>query len=188
MSLVTTANHSPELEDDRELEEGNLSEDLEWGEKRQIFFLSFLESFPFKPTALFLSHRPAELKKKTLLQKEKNNHSSLSLTTGTIYWACIRIETNPKELFVADLWVYQTWQTWDACHKGNKRRNSLRPAIFEVAWPHYSKRMMNSWIGGRKHETNKQIMFCWKLAASYTAKKEDILCLWIIQPTVVVIV
>uniref|UniRef100_A0A3Q3BH69 Forkhead box P2 n=1 Tax=Kryptolebias marmoratus TaxID=37003 RepID=A0A3Q3BH69_KRYMA len=29
MSLVTTANHSPELEDDRELEEGNLSEDLE---------------------------------------------------------------------------------------------------------------------------------------------------------------
>lgn len=30
MSLVTTANHSPELDDDRELEEGNLSEDLEW--------------------------------------------------------------------------------------------------------------------------------------------------------------
>uniref|UniRef100_A0A8C2E7C7 Forkhead box P2 n=1 Tax=Cyprinus carpio TaxID=7962 RepID=A0A8C2E7C7_CYPCA len=29
MSLVTTANHSPELDDDRELEEGNLSEDLE---------------------------------------------------------------------------------------------------------------------------------------------------------------
>uniref|UniRef100_A0A3Q3IJH5 Fork-head domain-containing protein n=1 Tax=Monopterus albus TaxID=43700 RepID=A0A3Q3IJH5_MONAL len=29
MSLVTTANHSPELEEDRELEEGNLSEDLE---------------------------------------------------------------------------------------------------------------------------------------------------------------
>uniref|UniRef100_A0A3B3DGW1 Forkhead box P2 n=1 Tax=Oryzias melastigma TaxID=30732 RepID=A0A3B3DGW1_ORYME len=29
MSLVTTANHSPELEDERELEEGNLSEDLE---------------------------------------------------------------------------------------------------------------------------------------------------------------
>ncbi|XP_028810415.1 forkhead box protein P2 isoform X2 [Denticeps clupeoides] len=29
MSLVTTANHSPELENDRELEEGNLSEDLE---------------------------------------------------------------------------------------------------------------------------------------------------------------
>ncbi|KAL4640725.1 forkhead box protein P2-like [Arapaima gigas] len=30
MSLVTTANHSPELEDDRELEEGNLSEDLDF--------------------------------------------------------------------------------------------------------------------------------------------------------------
>uniref|UniRef100_A0A673XJD2 Forkhead box P2 n=1 Tax=Salmo trutta TaxID=8032 RepID=A0A673XJD2_SALTR len=29
MSLVTTANHSPELDDDRELEEGNLSDDLE---------------------------------------------------------------------------------------------------------------------------------------------------------------
>uniref|UniRef100_A0AAR2ITS7 Fork-head domain-containing protein n=1 Tax=Pygocentrus nattereri TaxID=42514 RepID=A0AAR2ITS7_PYGNA len=29
MSLVTTANHSPELEEERELEEGNLSEDLE---------------------------------------------------------------------------------------------------------------------------------------------------------------
>ncbi|XP_030625858.1 forkhead box protein P2 isoform X3 [Chanos chanos] len=29
MSLVTTANHSPEVEEDRELEEGNLSEDLE---------------------------------------------------------------------------------------------------------------------------------------------------------------
>uniref|UniRef100_A0A8C2H5E4 Forkhead box P2 n=1 Tax=Cyprinus carpio TaxID=7962 RepID=A0A8C2H5E4_CYPCA len=29
MSLVTTANHSPELDEDRELEEGNLSEDLE---------------------------------------------------------------------------------------------------------------------------------------------------------------
>ncbi|XP_051974579.1 forkhead box protein P2-like isoform X1 [Xyrauchen texanus] len=29
VSLVTTANHSPELDDDRELEEGNLSEDLE---------------------------------------------------------------------------------------------------------------------------------------------------------------
>ncbi|CAG12121.1 unnamed protein product, partial [Tetraodon nigroviridis] len=29
MSLVTTANHSPELDDERELEEGNLSEDLE---------------------------------------------------------------------------------------------------------------------------------------------------------------
>uniref|UniRef100_A0A3B3R6T8 Forkhead box P2 n=1 Tax=Paramormyrops kingsleyae TaxID=1676925 RepID=A0A3B3R6T8_9TELE len=29
MSLVTTANHSPELEEDRELEEGNLSEDVE---------------------------------------------------------------------------------------------------------------------------------------------------------------
>ncbi|XP_066580783.1 forkhead box protein P2 isoform X3 [Amia ocellicauda] len=29
MSLVTTANHSPELEDDREIEEENLSEDLE---------------------------------------------------------------------------------------------------------------------------------------------------------------
>lgn len=29
MSLVTTANHSPELEDERDLEEGNLSEDLE---------------------------------------------------------------------------------------------------------------------------------------------------------------
>lgn len=30
MSLVTTANHSPELEDDREIEEEPLSEDLEW--------------------------------------------------------------------------------------------------------------------------------------------------------------
>ncbi|XP_073672300.1 forkhead box protein P2 isoform X5 [Paramisgurnus dabryanus] len=29
MSLVTTANHSPELDEDRELEEGNLSDDLE---------------------------------------------------------------------------------------------------------------------------------------------------------------
>uniref|UniRef100_A0A4W4F5R8 Forkhead box P2 n=1 Tax=Electrophorus electricus TaxID=8005 RepID=A0A4W4F5R8_ELEEL len=29
MSLVTTANHSPELEEERELDEGNLSEDLE---------------------------------------------------------------------------------------------------------------------------------------------------------------
>lgn len=29
MSLVTTANHSPELEDDREIEEEPLSEDLE---------------------------------------------------------------------------------------------------------------------------------------------------------------
>uniref|UniRef100_A0A671T884 Forkhead box P2 n=1 Tax=Sinocyclocheilus anshuiensis TaxID=1608454 RepID=A0A671T884_9TELE len=29
MSLVTTANHSPELDEDRELKEGNLSEDLE---------------------------------------------------------------------------------------------------------------------------------------------------------------
>uniref|UniRef100_A0A8C6TXW6 Forkhead box P2 n=1 Tax=Neogobius melanostomus TaxID=47308 RepID=A0A8C6TXW6_9GOBI len=29
MSLVTTANHSPELEEERDLEEGNLSEDLE---------------------------------------------------------------------------------------------------------------------------------------------------------------
>ncbi|TSK13234.1 Forkhead box protein P2 [Bagarius yarrelli] len=29
MSLVTTADHSPDLDDDRELEEGNLSEDLE---------------------------------------------------------------------------------------------------------------------------------------------------------------
>ncbi|KAM9468313.1 forkhead box protein P2 isoform 4-T6 [Clarias gariepinus] len=29
MSLVTTANHSPELDEERELEEGNLSEDLE---------------------------------------------------------------------------------------------------------------------------------------------------------------
>ncbi|GAA6068284.1 forkhead box protein P2 isoform X2, partial [Tachysurus ichikawai] len=29
MSLVTTADHSPELDEDRELEEGNLSEDLE---------------------------------------------------------------------------------------------------------------------------------------------------------------
>lgn len=32
MSLVTTANHSPELEDDREIEEEPLSEDLEWKE------------------------------------------------------------------------------------------------------------------------------------------------------------
>lgn len=29
MSLVTTADHSPELDEERELEEGNLSEDLE---------------------------------------------------------------------------------------------------------------------------------------------------------------
>ena len=29
MSLVTTANHSPELDDERDLDEGNLSEELE---------------------------------------------------------------------------------------------------------------------------------------------------------------
>lgn len=41
MSLVTTANHSPELDDDRELEEGNLSDDLEWlGD-------SLLSTYPF---------------------------------------------------------------------------------------------------------------------------------------------
>lgn len=48
MSLVTTANHSPELDDDRELEEGNLSEDLEW-----LGFPFLVPTVSLRPAALF---------------------------------------------------------------------------------------------------------------------------------------
>lgn len=55
MSLVTTANHSPELEEDRELEEGNLSEDLEW------LGYSFWSTYPFtEPHCFFHTDLPQD--------------------------------------------------------------------------------------------------------------------------------
>lgn len=133
-------------------------------------------------TALFLLHRPARLKTTSQFKKPQ---PILLLTTGTIYWACIRIETNPKELFVVDLLDSQTWWTWDVCCTKKKKKTFWDLLYLGVAWPHTVKGWWTHECG-RKHETNKQIMFFWNLAASYTAKKEEVLCLWITQPRVVV--
>lgn len=46
------------------------------------------------------------------VQTNTADSPSVSITTGTIYWACIRMETGPKELFVAALWDPQTRQAW----------------------------------------------------------------------------
>lgn len=174
MSLVTTANHSPELDDDRELEEGNLSEDLEW------LGHSLWSTCP-SPQPHCYSHTNLLQTRKThsTVQATTADSLSVSLTTGTIYWACIRMEPGPKELFVAALWDPHTWQAWDVWLE----ELTLWDLFHLTRRGHtHSTRMTDSRMGGGRHETNEQIMFRWKLAASYTAKKEDVLCLWIVQP------
>lgn len=173
MSLVTTANHSPELDDDRELEEGNLSEDLEW------LASVFLPSVSRHPAALFLPHgRPARLEDWKKQKKKKTLHRRLS--PHTFHHSDYLLSMHPKrrpgpeELFVAALWDPQNL-TGVRCLTLKKKQKTL--ISLETAWPRTLERRRR-----KRREANKQLVFCGKLAGSYTAKKRDILCLWITPP------
>lgn len=146
MSLVTTANHSPELDDDRELEEGNLSEDLEWRGYR------FWSTYPSTQPHCFLSHRPPARLETTPQSKQPQLTLSLSLSHHWDYLLSMHPDGDRSEgtLYCSPLGSPNT--TGMRCLV--KKINSSRPISLEMAWPHtvqgwwthgWGKKTWNKW-------------------------------------------
>lgn len=118
MSLVTTANHSPELDDDRELEEGNLSEDLEW-------LASVLgPAYPIAQPHCF-SHTD-------VLRDSKIKTTPHVSPLGLFIEHASDRRPSAEELFVAALWDPRTWQAWDVWLK--KKPNKPPPPTLFHRW------------------------------------------------------
>lgn len=140
MSLVTTANHSPELEEDRELEEGNLSEDLEWP--------------GFLLHVLLLSHRPpARLNHSTVQVNTADSHS-LSLSPLGLFiehasgWRPLQRNSTLQPFGIPRKWP--AWFVWLKTKNENGKKYKKK-TLKETAWPHTVLRWWTQeWKGGRE--------------------------------------